>query len=86
MLELMSHTSISFVRNKWREKQKQIGSQQKIEQLTTNAINEAMPRSSYHHFTNEYLTVPSTEALAILFPEAENRHRLIWLVWPKKVS
>lgn len=33
-----------------------------------------------------YLTVPSTEALAMLLPDAENRQRLIGLVCPKKVS
>lgn len=33
-----------------------------------------------------HLTVPSTEALAMLSPDAEKRQRLIGLVWPKNVS
>lgn len=33
-----------------------------------------------------HLTVPSTEALAMLSPDAEKRQQLIGFVWPKNVS
>lgn len=46
------------------------------------AFLEAGVDASYVHI----LAVPSREALAILFPDAEKRHRLIGLVCPKKVS
>jgi len=40
----------------------------------------------FYTFINDYLTVPSTEALAIFIPEAEKRHLLIGLVCPRNVS
>lgn len=77
MLELMSHMSRSFTNHTNKDS--------RINYFSLTIIVICIKIMVYLPL-HKYLTVPSTEALAMLVPEAEKRHLLIGLVCPKNVS